>query len=142
MSTPVEVLQRALAAEHAAIWGYGVVGGLLPAGEQPLATAADTAHRARRDALTVALAARVPTPPPGAPSYELPFPVADAAAARRLAVHLEARVGAVWHAALGTVTELPDRTLALAALTDAAVRGLGWRLKVPGEPPTVPFPGA
>lgn len=142
MTTPIEALQLGLAAEHATIWGYGLVGGLLPAREQPAAEAADKAHRARRDALLTLIAARVPSPQPAAPSYEPPFPVTDAASARRLAVHLEERLATVWRAALGTVTDLPDRQLALAALTDAAVRGVQWRLTVPGTPATAPFPGA
>lgn len=142
MSTPTEALQLALAAEHATIWGYGVVGAQLPAREQPAARAADIAHRARRDALTAALAGRVPTPVAAAATYQLPFPVTDATSARRLAVHLEERLAAVWRAALAAVTDLPDRQLALAALTDAAVRAVGWRLSVPGAPATVPFPGA
>ncbi len=141
MTTPTEALQLALAAEHATIWGYGVVGGQLPPREQPAAAAADRAHRARRDALTAVLAGRLATPQPAAPSYQLPFPVIDPAGARRLAVHLEERVAGVWRATIAAVTDLPDRQLALAALTDAAVRAVGWRRTVPGAPATVPFPG-
>lgn len=142
MTTPIEALVKALAAEHATIWGYGIVGAHLPAAEQALAKVADRAHRARRDALTLALVARLPSPAPAAASYELPFPVTDAASARRLAVHLEERVAAIWRAALSSVTDLPDRQLAVSALTEAATRGVQWRLKVPGRPATVPFPGS
>ncbi|MEO6712625.1 MAG: ferritin-like domain-containing protein [Mycobacteriales bacterium] len=142
MSTPTEALQLALAAEHATIWGYGVVGAQLSGREQPLARAADKAHRTRRDLLISALGSRVPSPPPTASSYELPFPVQDAASARRLAVHLEERLAAVWRAALAAVTDLPDRQLAVSALIDAATRGVQWRLAVPGATATVAFPGA
>ncbi|MER7187610.1 DUF4439 domain-containing protein, partial [Streptomyces hyaluromycini] len=47
----LKALQAALAAEHAAVYGYGVVGGRI--GRQRLAEArsAYDAHRARRDAL-------------------------------------------------------------------------------------------
>ncbi|MDP9239530.1 MAG: ferritin-like domain-containing protein, partial [Actinomycetota bacterium] len=76
-----------------------------------------------------------------APDYELPFPVADAGAARRLAVHLEKGTAAAWHFALGALAAADLRRLAVTALTDAATRGLQWRLGVPGEPSTVPFPG-
>lgn len=142
MTTPIEALAKALAAEHATIWGYGIVGAHLPVAEQAVAHVADRAHRARRDSLTLALANRLPSPPPVAASYELPFPVTDAPSARRLAVHLEERVAAVWRAALSSVTDLPDRQLAVSALTEAAIRGVQWRLTVPGRPATVPFPGS
>lgn len=141
MSRATDALEKALAAEHAAIWGYGIVGAQLETQEQPLASAADQAHRAHRDRVITALVARVPTPPPPAPSYELPFPVKDAAGARRLAVHLEERLAATWRSTLGAVTDIPDRQLAVAALIHAATRGVQWRLRVPGEPATVPFPG-
>ncbi|MGB9376564.1 MAG: ferritin-like domain-containing protein [Mycobacteriales bacterium] len=141
MSGATEALQLALAAEHATIWGYGIVGALVPPAEQPLARAADVAHRARRDRLTMALAARTPSPTPAAPSYELPFAVTDAASAHRLAVHLEERLAAVWRAALGSVTDLPDRQLAMSALVDAATRAVQWRQRVPGAAVTVAFPG-
>jgi len=134
-------LQRLLAAEHAAVWGYGVIGGKLPPGQQPAALASDRAHRGRRDALTGLLLTRRVTPAASAASYHLPFPVDEAGAARRLAVHLERGVAATWYAGLAEVTGPALRRLALAALTDAATRGLQWRLTVPGEPSTVPFPG-
>ena len=140
-STEVATLQRVLAAEHAAVWGYGVVGGHLPVAVQEAARSADRAHRARRDTVTALLGARGATPVAAAPGYELPFPVADAVAARRLAVHLEKGTAATWHAALGTLAGADLRRLAVGALADAATRGLQWRLAVPGEPSTVPFPG-
>lgn len=138
----VAALQRVLAAEHAAVWGYGVVGGQLPGPAQQAAHSADSAHRGRRDTLSALLAARGATPVAAAPAYELPFPVTDAGAARRLAAHLEAGTAAAWHASLGALPAADLRRLAVAALTDAASRGLQWRLTVPGEPSTVPFPGA
>lgn len=141
MNTETDTLQRVLAAEHAAVWGYGVVGGQLPAPAQGAARLADRAHRGRRDTLGALLTARSVTPVAAAPDYDLPFPVADAAAARRLAVHLEKGTAAAWHFALGTLAAADLRRLAVTALTDAATRGLQWRLSVPGEPSTVPFPG-
>ncbi|PZS32221.1 MAG: DUF4439 domain-containing protein [Pseudonocardiales bacterium] len=135
-------LQQVLAAEHAAVWGYGVVGGLLPAPAQEPARSADRAHRMRRDTLSALLAGRAATPVAAAPDYDLPFSVADAGAARRLAVHLEKGTAAAWHAALAALTTADLRRLAVTGLTDAATRGLQWRLTVPGEASTVPFPGS
>jgi uncharacterized protein (UPF0261 family) len=81
------------------------------------------------------------TPVAAAASYELPFPVVDLAAARRLGLHIEEGVASTWYATLSAVTRVSDRQLAVAALADAAARALQWRLTVPGEPSTVPFPG-
>ncbi|MGV9632289.1 DUF4439 domain-containing protein, partial [Streptomyces sp. NPDC003487] len=47
----IEALQAALAAEHAAVYGYGVVGGRIGETRRAEARAAYAAHRARRDAL-------------------------------------------------------------------------------------------
>ncbi len=140
-SSEVAALQRVLAAEHAAIWGYGVVGGQLPSSAQDAARQADRTHRLRRDTVNALLHSRGAVPAAAAPAYELPFPVTDPAAARRLAVHLEQGTAAGWHAALGYLTTPELRRLGVAALTDAATRGVQWRLTVPGEPSTVPFPG-
>lgn len=137
----IEALQRALAAEHAAVWGYGLVGAALPPAQQPLAASADQAHRAHRDALEETLRARRRTPVAAAASYLLPFPVSGPQSARALAAHLEQGTAANWYALLPAVTAPADRRLAVSALTDAATRGLQWRLLLPGEPSTVPFPG-
>ena len=48
-------LREALAAEHTAVWGYGVVGAALPEEGRPPATACETAHRDVRDQVTALL---------------------------------------------------------------------------------------
>jgi len=134
-------LTDALAAEHAAIFAYGMIGGRLDGDEADAARTAEAAHRSRRDALLLRLAERGDTAPVAAPSYELPFPVAGADDARRLATLVEERVGAVWRAVLPAAGR-DDRTEALAALVDAAIRATGWRQAAGVEPGTVAFPGA
>ncbi|MGG2459034.1 ferritin-like domain-containing protein [Streptomyces sp. RGM 3693] len=118
--------QAALAAEHAAVYGYGVVGGRIGAGRRTEAQAAYDAHRSRRDALRRAVRDLGGTPQAAAAGYALPFPVPDAAAAVRLAAELEDRVAAVYtdlvRAAGGA-----HRTEAAAALREAAVRAVRWR---------------
>ncbi|NED21451.1 DUF4439 domain-containing protein, partial [Streptomyces sp. SID9913] len=47
----LRALQAALAAEHAAVYGYGVVGGRIGKERAPQARSAYDAHRARRDTL-------------------------------------------------------------------------------------------
>ncbi len=74
-------LTDALAAEHAAIWGYGVVGAHLTGAAVDQARQCEAAHRDRRDVLLEQLSAGGATPPAAAPAYDLPFPVVDQASA-------------------------------------------------------------
>ncbi|MFI6468212.1 ferritin-like domain-containing protein [Streptomyces sp. NPDC050528] len=127
-------LQAALAAEHAAVYGYGVVGGRIREGRRQEAKAAYDAHRARRDALAREVRDLGGTPVAASAAYALPFPVPDSAAAVELAAELEDRVAGVYsdlvRAATGGV-----RGTAAEALREAAVRAVRWR----GG--SVPFPG-
>ncbi|MFI6934457.1 ferritin-like domain-containing protein [Streptomyces sp. NPDC050287] len=127
-------LQTALAAEHAAVYGYGVVGGRIRPDRRTEAKAAYDAHRARRDALVREVRDLGGTPVAAAPAYALPFPVPDSAAAVRLAAELEDRVAGVY-SDLVRSAEGELRGTATAALREAAVRAVRWR----GE--SVAFPG-
>ncbi|GAA2377009.1 MULTISPECIES: ferritin-like domain-containing protein [Streptomyces] len=122
----LKATQAALAAEHAAVYGYGVVGGRI--GDDRLQEARDgyAAHRARRDALARTVRALGGTPEGAAPAYTLPFAVPDAAAAVRLAAELESRVAAVY-ADLVRASEGALRREAAGALREAAVRSVRWR---------------
>ncbi|KOV60975.1 hypothetical protein ADK64_29175 [Streptomyces sp. MMG1121] len=127
-------LQAALAAEHAAVYGYGVVGGRIAAARRSEARAAWDAHRAGRDALTREVRDLGGLPVAADAGYALPFPVPDSAAAVRLAARLEERLAGVYadlvRAATGT-----RRGAAAGALREAAVRAVRWN----GE--SVAFPG-
>ncbi|MFI7098371.1 ferritin-like domain-containing protein [Streptomyces sp. NPDC050161] len=118
--------QAALDAEHAAVYGYGVVGGRITEARRTEARAAYDAHRARRDALRRTVRDLGGKPHPAAAAYELPFPVPDAAAATRLAADLEDRVAAVY-ADLVRDGGKAGREEAAAALREAAVRAVRWR---------------
>lgn len=133
-----DALAAALAAEHAAIFAYGVIGARLKGDARSEARAAEAAHRARRDELILLLAAA--TAPPAEPAYALPFPVTDADSALRLAIEIESRSAAVWRAALPAVDAGP-RARVLAGLTDCAVRATRWRRLAGVTPATVAFPG-
>ncbi|MGI5480321.1 ferritin-like domain-containing protein [Streptomyces lavendofoliae] len=122
----LEAAQAALAAEHAAVYGYGVVGGRIGDDRAAEATAAHAAHRARRDALTRAVRDLGGRPAASAAAYALPFPVPDAAAAVRLASELEDRVAGVY-SDLVRAAEGPLRREAASALREAAVRAVRWR---------------
>jgi hypothetical protein len=136
-----EAMTAALAGEHAAIYGYGVIGAHLTGGLLTQARQAEAAHRNRRDALLEALSATGGTPPAADPVYALPFPVTDTASALRLARQIEERTGALWRAVLppGAVSE---RRTALDALTDTALRAARWRRASGQQPGTVALPGA
>ncbi|MGW1837206.1 DUF4439 domain-containing protein [Streptomyces sp. BBFR2] len=124
--TQLSAAQSALAAEHAAVYGYGVVGGRVGDDRRREARDAYDAHRARRDALRRTVRDLGGTPAAAAAAYELPFPVPDAAAAVRLAAELEDRLAAVY-AGLVRAGDEAHRAEAAAALREAAVRAVRWR---------------
>jgi hypothetical protein len=140
VTTAVEAFTSALLAEHAAVFGYGLVGARLDSGTLALATQAELAHRARRDVLIAKLTERGAKAPPAEPSYGLPEPVTDQAGALKLAIGIEERTAAAWRAALLS-TEADDRRTAVDALTDCAVRATRLRRAANLTPATVPFPG-
>ncbi len=133
-------LVAALEAEHAAIFAYGPIGVRLSGDRATAARAAETAHRDRRDQLVLLLSTRGTSAPERAAAYALPFPVTDATSALRLAVQVEERTAAVWRATLA-VLDGDQRRIALAGLTDCAVRATRWRRLAGVAPATVAFPG-
>ncbi|MEV4741880.1 DUF4439 domain-containing protein [Streptomyces sp. NPDC049555] len=136
MTAPAAVTaaQAALAAEHAAVYGYGVVGARIEEERAGDAREAHEAHRARRDALTRAVRGLGAEPVAAAAAYALPFAVPDGAAALRLAAELERRLTAVYadlvRAATGDL-----RGEAASGLREAAVRAARW------DGGSVAFPG-
>ncbi|MGW0914810.1 ferritin-like domain-containing protein [Streptomyces sp. NPDC002784] len=127
-------LQAALAAEHAAVYGYGVVGGRIREERRAEARGAYDAHRARRDVLVREVLDLGGEPVAAEPGYALPFAVSDSAAAARLAAEVEDRVAGVYSDLVRAATGERRRTAA-EALREAAVRAVRWR----GE--SVAFPG-
>ena len=132
-------MQSALAAEHAAVYGYGVVGARLRGKKQDDARSALSAHRLRRDGLRRTVQGLGGQPVAAEPAYRLPFPVPDEAAAMRLAAELEQRVAAVY-ADLVQATSGELRSDAARAVRDANARAARWG--GPAEPATAsPAPG-
>jgi ferritin-like protein len=137
----VEALSAALAAEHAAIFGYGVAGAYLTGEARNLARQAEAEHRDRRDAVSVRIEAAGGQLVAAAPAYSLPVPVTDAASAMRLAVELEEATAGAWREALeGTADD--DRRLALDAFIASAVMATRWREAANITPLTLTYPGA
>lgn len=121
-----DLLRTVLAAEHAAVYGYGIVGAHLTDGERAFAGEAWNAHRANRDRLRLLLAGGGPSPAPAAPAYRLPFEVDGPQTAARLAARLEE--GAIEaYVGLVAVSEPTLRRFASLAMQDCAGRATRWR---------------
>jgi len=137
-ATEVDALQTTLAAEHAAVWVYGLLGARTSqsgeAGLYAALRAAYDAHRERRDELTGDLASLDVSPVGSAPAYTPP-PGLDTAAGRAAAALSAERACAETYAVLVGSTTGERRTRAAAMLSDAAVRELAF-----GGGPE-PFPG-
>ncbi len=147
MSALLDAWQGALAAEHEAVFGYGVLGPRLPADRRAAARRDQAAHAAARDHTDAALRAAHRSPVAALVDYPALYPVADVAAAQRLAVRLEEHCAAAWRylylraASTDTSQAGSLRTDAQGALSASAVRAARWRLLVTPSAATVAFPG-
>jgi len=130
----VPALQAALAAENAAIFGYGAAGAHLTGSSRAAAAKDWTAHNRARDTLAAMISARGATPAAAQAFYQLPFRVRNASSAARLAAYLE---DGVTRAYLGLVAvgDPRLRRFGAMAMQAAAQRAASWR----GS--TEPFPG-
>ncbi|MEU9165610.1 ferritin-like domain-containing protein [Streptomyces sp. NPDC048424] len=122
----LEAAQAALAAEHAAAYGYGVIGARSTGARANEAREAYGAHLARRDALARTVRELGGTPRPAEAAYALPFEVRGQAEAERLAAVVEDRVAGAY-SDLVRAAEGPLRREAADALSAAAVRAARWR---------------
>jgi hypothetical protein len=132
--TRTEALRQVIAAEDAAIYGYGIVAGQLAGNAATRARRALHAHRTWRDRWAVILSASGETVPPAEPAYQLPFPVQTPAAARQLAAHIDARLVG-WYADLVAATQGDERSPAIDAARECATRAVVWGA------PSQAFPG-
>ncbi len=135
----VPLLVELLEAEHATVYGYGVLGARLDTGPRRLALLAYDSHRSRRDQLAVRLRARGGDPEPPPPAYDVA--VDDEAEALALAVRLEEGVAVRWRDLVAGTDDRQLRQLALAGLQECAVRAAQWRRQAGTSPATVAFPG-
>ena len=138
-SDEVDLLTVLLEAEHAVVYGYGVLGARLDDDTRRTALAAFDVHRSRRDALAAALVRRGASAPAAEPAYDVE--VADAAGARALAVRLEEGMAVRWRDLVGGSDDAELRRLALAGLQETAVRAATWRRLAGTAPVTVALPG-
>jgi hypothetical protein len=134
-------LQRALAAEQMAVYGYGVAGAFMRGPDRGAALAMLTAHMNERDRLMAMIVARGARPVTPAAAYRLPFTVDDAASGRALAAELERGVaGAMWDLVATSAPTQATRAQAIGWLGTTAVRAARWGATqaLPGQPPPVP----
>jgi Domain of unknown function (DUF4439) len=134
-------LQEVLAAEHAAVWGYGVVGAALGTSSDTAAVASQAAHRDLRDRVAELLDSRKVDPVPAKAGYALPFPVLSAKDAAALAVTLEDGASRAWVRLLDQASQKATRQLAVESLSAAEVRAVAWRAAAGKTPVTSAFPG-
>lgn len=127
--TALQALQDTLAAEHAAVYVYAVIGGRLSATAYPAASRlvddAYQVHLVRRDQLRGTIAASGHTPVPPAPAYRVGVRSRAAGPLIGVARDTEERCAAVY-AQLVSASAGQQRRWAVDALTDSAVRVLGF----------------
>src|ERR1700678_4528296 len=87
--TALTALQAALAAEQAAVFGYGVAGAHLSGSKLAAAGRYWTGHNEARDALAATISKLGASPVAAQAFYQLPFAVHDATSAMALAAYLE-----------------------------------------------------
>ncbi|MGB3484309.1 MAG: ferritin-like domain-containing protein [Mycobacterium sp.] len=134
-------LYDALATEHAAIYGYGIVSAHSTPEDNWLIAQAIARHRAQRESLIPMLDALSVKPPLAAPGYQLPSVVNDPTEAAQLALQMENDSAVAWRAVLEQSADEADRAFAVDALTQSAILMARWQNILGVFPATVAFPG-
>jgi hypothetical protein len=138
---PDAALYDAVAVEHGAIYGYGLVSAHSTPAVNDLVSEAMAGHRELREEAIARLGGRgVPAPLPAA-GYQMPIEVDSPTDAAKLALRMEEDCAAAWRAVLEQATTSEDRTFAVTALTQCAVTAAKWRGVLNLAPDTVAFPG-
>jgi hypothetical protein len=131
--TAVIALSALLSAEHAAVFGYGLLTARVLDARRPAVRTLWMAHRARRDELERRLADAGVTPPAALPAYDVgPAPNSPAALAT-LGARIEDAMATAALSAVYTSTGEVRSQVAL-DLVRAARRATGWR----GTPTALP----
>jgi hypothetical protein len=129
----LEALQNALASEHAAVYGYGLLIPQLTGSAREGALAAFDEHRIRRDRLRGLVAALGAEPTEAAAAYRPAGPVTGAAAATRLATDLERDVALAFGELVAASSD-DTRTFAARSLQELAIRQTTWQHAAPRFP--------
>lgn len=137
--TATDRLIALVEAEHAAVYGYGVLGARLDDAGRRMARTAYDGHRVRRDQLVAALAQAGVTAPAPFAAYDVA--VANPAEALALAVRIEEGLSLRWRDLVGDTDDQDLRALGVAGLQETAVRAAQWRKPAGVTPLTVALPG-
>lgn len=131
----------AVAVEHAAIYGYGIVSAHSIPEVNYLVSQAMNQHRARREAAIAILDGEGVEAPLPAAGYSLPSEVDSPVDAADLAVTMEQDSATAWRAVIEQATDQNQRSFAVTALTESAVMAARWRQIRGDATVTVAFPG-
>jgi hypothetical protein len=131
----------AVVAEHAAIYGYGIVSAHVMPEQNDLVSQALLEHRDRREMALAMLTERSVKVPLPAAGYQLPMPVTKSTEAAKLAIRMESDCAVAWRAVMEQSDSEQDRAFGLKALTQCAVMAARWRQVLGAWPVTEAFPG-
>jgi hypothetical protein len=136
--TELGALQQTLAAEHAALYTLGVLGGRAATlTDEPLRTALSTAydvHLVRRDHLVAVIVEAGATPVAAAPAYVVPRRLTTSGQVAEEALRVERACAAVYAALVAASGIGTTRTWAIDVLGSTALAQLGFG----GRPEALP----
>ena len=121
----IDRLQLALAGEHAAVYGYGVVGGRLTSNTSR-ALADLNAHRSARDQLSRLIVSKGVEPVPADPFYAVDISAGTQKQLVTTAIAIEDRLSDLY-AELMLENDAAARGIAVEQLQGCAVRATQWR---------------
>jgi hypothetical protein len=130
--TAVDAWQSALAAEHAAVYGYALVGARLTA-DVDAARSAQADHRFRRDRCVEEVKRLGAEPEPAAAAYEPSSPVRSDSDAKALAADIEQGCSAAY-LALVALDASRDRRVGAEWLRRSTVARSRWSGELPALP--------
>ncbi|HEX4701262.1 MAG TPA: ferritin-like domain-containing protein [Pseudonocardiaceae bacterium] len=134
-------LQQALSTEHAALWLYGTASAFVTGSATAEIIASLGTVQNLRDAAEHRLSAAGVPPQPAQPAYLVPKPVTNQSSALAALAIAESDATMAWRSVLEHTDDAGLRAVALAALTDSAVRQTRWRRLSGQSPASVALPG-
>ncbi|MEP6664997.1 MAG: ferritin-like domain-containing protein [Nocardioidaceae bacterium] len=134
----VEALQDCLAAEHASLYGYGLLGGVVSgvspgSSWQVLAISAYGEHRRRRDQLTELITRLQAEPVSARPVYKSPRDIVTLNDCRALGQRIEGRCADFYGLAVSETVD-DTREFAARALTRCCLREVDWGADIEAFP--------